>query len=52
MKTLLHAFLRRVAVPGLWIAFGALALAGTAGAQSLVEAAKKVRAELRAKVPA
>jgi len=37
----LHAFLRRVAVPGLWIAFGALAWAATASAQSLVEAAKK-----------
>lgn len=41
MKALLHAFLRRVAVPGLWIAFGALAWAATAGAQSPVEAAKK-----------
>jgi len=41
MKALLHAFLRRVAVPGLWIALGALAWAATAGAQSVVEAAKK-----------
>ena len=41
MKTLLHAFLRRVAVPGLWVAFAALTWAATAGAQSLVEAAKK-----------
>ena len=39
MKTLLHAFLRRFAVPGLCIA--ALAWAATAGAQSLGEAAKK-----------
>ena len=41
MKTLLHSFLRRVAVPGLWVAFAALTWAATAGAQSVVEAAKK-----------
>jgi hypothetical protein len=41
MKVLLHAFLRRFAIPGLWIAFGALIWAATASAQSLVEAAKK-----------
>ncbi len=41
MEALLRAFLRRVAVPGLWIALGALAWAATAGAQPLVEAAKK-----------
>lgn len=41
MKALLQAFVRRVALPGLWITIGALAWAATAGAQSLVEAAKK-----------
>jgi len=41
MKARLHALLRRVAVPGLWAVMGALAWAATAGAQSLVEAAKK-----------
>ena len=37
----LYALVRRAAVPGLWIALAALAWSATAGAQSLVEAAKK-----------
>ena len=37
----LHALVRRAAVPRLWIALAALAWSATAGAQTLVEAAKK-----------
>lgn len=41
MESLWHGFWKRIAVPGSWIAFCALAWAVTAGAQPLVEAAKK-----------
>ena len=41
MMRQLHALVRRAAVPRLWIALAALAWSATAGAQTLVEAAKK-----------